>query len=279
MSATHLLSLGASALMAAIVTLHGGEAVAADAGLRSDLERVAKTRVLFGHQSVGADVLKGLTELAAMSGVPLHIVDVTAGNSVGAATFGHVFVAENGKPENKLQSFSKAMAGQSVGPDVAMVKFCYVDIGADTDVRSLFDSYRATMQDLRAKYPDTTFVHITAPLTDIQRGLKATIKEWIGLTPYGVIENVRRDEYNALLREAYAGRELIFDLARVESTGPDGQLVTHEWNGKTVPALAQEYTDDGGHLNADGRVRAARELIAVLALAARGESVANIPLD
>jgi len=35
----------------------------------------------------------------------------------------------------------------------------------------------------------------------------------------------------------------------------------------TAPAMAPEYTDDGGHLNALGRARAAREFIAVLARA------------
>src|SRR5205085_12594035 len=67
----------------------------------------------------------------------------------------------------------------------------------------------------------------------------------------------------------YAGREPIFDLARVESTAPDGKLVTVTWEGVTAPAMAAQYTEDGGHLNALGRARAAREFIAVLARASQ----------
>jgi lysophospholipase L1-like esterase len=38
-----------------------------------------------------------------------------------------------------------------------------------------------------------------------------------------------------------------------------------QWNGGSAPALTPAFTDDGGHLNAAGRLRAARELVSVLA--------------
>jgi hypothetical protein len=145
------------------------------------------------------------------------------------------------------------------------VKFCYVDIDAGTDAKALFARYRATIDGLRAKHPGTTFVHVTLPLTEAQGGAKALAKRLLGRAPYGTIENLRREEYNALLRRAYAGREPLFDLARIESTAPDGAAVKVQWNGADAPALAAAYTDDGGHLNAAGRVRAARELVSVLA--------------
>lgn len=96
------------------------------------------------------------------------------------------------------------------------------------------------------------------------RAAKALVKRLLGRHPYGTVENVRREEYNALLRAAYLGREPFFDLARVESTAPGGAPVTVDWGGRPAPALAREYTDDGGHLNAAGRLRAARELLEVL---------------
>jgi len=67
------------------------------------------------------------------------------------------------------------------------------------------------------------------------------------------------------LRQAYQGRAPIFDLARVESIDPEGKTVTVEWKGIAVPVMAPAYTNDGGHLNSEGRLRAARELISVLA--------------
>ena len=150
---------------------------------------------------------------------------------------------------------------------MALLKFCYVDINANTDAAALFDHYRRAVNELRARNPRTVFVHATLALTTVQAGPKAWVKRLLGRPAYGTVENVRRDEYNRLLRATYAGREPIFDLARIESTAPDGTLVTVTWDGVTAPALSPEYSADGGHLNARGRLLAAREFITVLAQA------------
>jgi hypothetical protein len=178
------------------------------------------------------------------------------------------FLAENGDPLRKLENF-KAAVGEGSRYDIALVKFCYVDVTADTDARALFERYRATIAQLQAKNPRTVFVHATLPLTTVQSGPKALAKRLLGRAPYGTIENLRRDEYNRLLRASYAGREPIFDLARLESIAPDGASVSMTWNGATAPAMSQAYTDDGGHLNARGRVLAAQEFVTVLAAASR----------
>ena len=225
---------------------------AADAVLHASLQRVAHQRVFFGHQSVGAQILQGVKELSAKEGVPVFIKDK--------------FVPENGDPLRKLESF-KAFVGTGSKYDVALVKFCYVDINADTDPAALFDQYRRAINELRAANPRTVFVHATLPLTTVQTGPKAWVKRAIGRSPYGTVENVKRAEYNRLLRATYAGREPIFDLARIESTAPDGTLITVTWNGITAPALSPEYTSDGGHLNARGRLLAAREFLTALAQA------------
>jgi lysophospholipase L1-like esterase len=85
-----------------------------------------------------------------------------------------------------------------------------------------------------------------------------------------VAENARREEFNALMRQAYQGREPLFDLAAVESTAPDGAGAVVEWSGRSIPVLAEAYSEDGGHLNEAGRLRAARELVRVLARVASG---------
>jgi hypothetical protein len=237
--------------------------MAADPNLKLDLERVAARRILFGHQSVGANILDGIKQLAQNEGVPLRIVEVQAASQVGPATFGHVYVAENGKPNKKLESFELAMDDQSADVDIAFLKFCYVDFSAETDATTLFAQYRAAVDRLKIRYPRTTFVHVTAPLTSKQRGAKEFIKRLLGRAESD--RNVRREEYNSLLRSTYQGREPIFDVARVESIAPDGTGATEELNNSIVPAMASAYTDDGGHLNNVGKVRAARELIFVLA--------------
>jgi len=210
----------------------------------------ADPRIYFGHQSVGANILQGVKEL----GAPLSLKDE--------------FLPENGEPLKKLENFAKAV-GEGSRYDIALMKFCYVDIDASTDAQALFARYRATIAELQAKNPRTIFVHVTLPLTTVQTGPKALVKRLLGRAPYGTIENVRRAEYNSLLRRTYGGREPIFDIARIESTAPDGAVATVTWDGSTVPAMAAAYTDDGGHLNAVGRARAAREFIAVLSAAAR----------
>jgi hypothetical protein len=259
---TEALLVIATAAMGVVPTTH---AAGVDPALRADFERVAQRRIFFGHQSVGENLLDGVRQLAATANVPIRIVESPMAVDVPPATIGHAFVAKNGEPLQKLVSFDHALGSGQTGLDIAMVKFCYVDFSANTDAKALFARYRATLDSLRARNPGTTFVHVTAPLTTVSSGAKESLKALIGRAPYGALENMRREEYNSLLRQAYRGREPLFDLARVESTAPDGSAATVEWKGSVAPAMAQPYTDDGGHLNAAGRLRAARELVSVLA--------------
>lgn len=256
--------------LAALVTATMGVASTADAAgvdpkLRADLENIAPRRIFFGHQSVGENLLDGVRRLAEAAGVPVRVVETPTASGVAPATFGHTAVAMNRYPLQKLQNFDLALGQQATGLDIALVKFCYLDIDASTDVKALFASYRAAIEKLRARNPGTTFVHVTAPLTTVRGGAKEILKQLIGRAPYGAVENIRREEYNALLRQAYREREPIFDLARIESTAPDGTEVTFDWKGRVAPTLAPAYTDDGSHLNGAGRLRAARELVSILA--------------
>jgi lysophospholipase L1-like esterase len=66
-----------------------------------------------------------------------------------------------------------------------------------------------------------------------------------------------------MLREKYAG-EPLFDLAKVESTRPNGSRSFFHDGANVVYTLAPELTDDGGHLNATGRLAAAEEFAAVI---------------
>lgn len=189
-----------SLLMAAIVAcLLSAAATAADRGLRADLERLARERIYFGHQSVGANLLQGVADLAAEERVPVRIVQVDRASDVPPASFGHTFVPRNGAPLEKLKNFRTALGSAPV--DVALLKFCYVDIEPDTDVEALFAAYRQTIADLRRSHPGTVFVHVTLPLTGEPAGWKALAKRLLGRPPAGMAQNVRREEYNRRLRE------------------------------------------------------------------------------
>jgi hypothetical protein len=264
MSGIHFV-IGTIFAMVTLGSATSAQASEADASLRSDLMHVSRQRVFIGHQSVGVNLLDGINQLALTDDVPIRIVEVTSASNVKPGTIGHAFVASNGNPLQKLQSFEQVMGQQPTGLDIALVKFCFVDINKDTDVKNLFARYRATIDGLKARNPGTTFVHVTAPLTVVQGGLKSSVKQLFGQAPYGIFENMRREEYNTLLRQAYKGREPIFDLARIESTAQNGTAISVEWNGSVVPVLDSAYSSDGGHLNDVGKLRAARELITVLA--------------
>lgn len=144
------------------------------------------------------------------------------------------------------------------------MKFCFVDVEQDTDVKALFARYQTTVRGLQERHPRTTFVHVTMPLTTVPSGPKAFVKRLLGRDRTRE-QNSRREDLNALMRAAYQGREPLFDLARLEATAPDGRTETFEWKGRQVPALVPAYTGDGGHLDASGRRRMARELVALLA--------------
>ncbi len=74
----------------------------------------------------------------------------------------------------------------------------------------------------------------------------------------------------------YQGRT-IFDLARIESTRPDGTRNEFDWNGQVAYSMLDAYSSDGGHLNEIGRRLAAEELIHTLSTAARARSARVSP--
>jgi len=255
-------------LMCAMATLVSGGAAGAapDPALRAQLEQLAKARVFFAHQSVGANLIEGLQAIARDNGVALQTRDVAREPSVPNQTFGHVFVGENGKPLAKLDEYKDRLVKQrSAPPELAMVKLCFLDFTADTDPKAVFARYQADMAVLRAQLPGTRFVHVTTPLTTIESGPKAWLKRLTGRSPWGVVENQRREQYNQLMRAAYSGREPFFDLAKLESTAEDGSRTLTNSGDTQTAALTAAYTTDGSHLNATGERIAARGLVGVLA--------------
>ncbi|AKU91472.1 hypothetical protein AKJ08_1859 [Vulgatibacter incomptus] len=239
--------------------------VSRDETLRSDLERLSRATIFFGHQSVGADILAGVASLAAREGIPLRVVETRDACGLAPGTIGHSFIGENGAPSTKVESFRRAFGGDPAqAPELALMKLCYVDFDGSTDVAALFSGYRASVEELRRLFPSTTFVHVTVPLTARQGGVKSLVKSMMG-RPTSVSMNAIREKFNTLIRETYRGREPVFDLARVESTGTDGSVTTSSLGGRDVPMLIPAYTYDGSHLNEAGREHVARALVALLA--------------
>lgn len=231
-----------------------------------DLSVVARTRVFFGHQSVGENLLDAVPSLFAehgMSAPPIELDEAEPGPEGGFIA--HRFIGENERPMLKVDDFDKAMRnGMGDNVDVAMMKLCFLDIQSGTDVDALFVHYRDSMAALQRDFPDVELVHLTIPLTT-ELGMLSKLKTRLGGSDrYAQVENVARERYNELIRAEYAGDHL-FDLAAVESTAPDGTRISRQYNGQEYFALNQHYASDLGHLNEFGAGVAAAALLRTVA--------------
>lgn len=236
-----------------------------DIVLQDDLEQLTQSTVFFGHQSVGSNILEGVQALARKGGVDLRVTETEGATGLTPGTLAHAYIDYNGAPDVKLESFHRAFEkGASSSPDFALMKLCYVDFSASTDVEALFSRYRAAMEKLQSSHPAATLVHVTVPLTAKQSTFKSLAKRALGRATSEQM-NELRERFNDLLRGTYEGKEPIFDLARLESTAQDGSPTTAKLAGGEVPMLTPSYTDDGEHLNEVGSERVARELVSLLA--------------
>lgn len=230
------------------------------------LARVAKKRILFGHQSVGQNILDGLRQLETKDPrLKLQIVPIEQAASISGPALIEFRVGANGNPASKDIAFAAAL-GNDAGnhANVAMYKYCYVDIKSSTDVQRLFAGYRANITALKAEYPGITFVHITMPLTTVEPALKAFVKGALGRSTARELD-IKRNEFNDLLRQTYSGIDPIFDLAAAEATRSDGTSSYFTVKGQRVYTLATEYTTDGEHLNESGKRAAGEKFLATLA--------------
>lgn len=235
------------------------------ADLQQQLSVVARKRIFFGHQSVGANILDGLREIVASTpGAQLRIIRSDNPRSLAGSGFFEASIGNNTDPESKDRAFAKILHdGFGKASGIAFYKYCYVDISGITDIKKMFAHYQQNVDSLKAQYPAIRFLHVTVPLTTVEPPTKAWLKSLLGrLTEREV--NRRRNEFNRLLKSAYKD-DPVFDLAAIESTPPDGRRYSFTSDSQEVYALFPGYATDRGHLNTLGRHRAAEALIALLA--------------
>lgn len=235
-----------------------------------DLKILGSKRIYFGHQSVGNNLLDGVRDIQSACGdTSVQLGNLSQMQNLKGSFFAESAIGRNKEPLGKCTAFASDVKRFSEVPlDIAFMKFCYVDITPNTNVNQVFDAYCAMIDSLKTAMPHTTFVHVTVPLTNQTPGWKRFLKSIIGRPDEREGSNLQRARYNRLLASRFKN-EPIFDLAKVESTLPDGTRNATEANGESVYYLLGDLTDDGGHLNGRGRVEAARELLRVLAIAAR----------
>jgi len=132
----------------------------------------------------------------------------------------------------KVDDLVAQTAAQQASFDVLTMKFCYIDPDAS------FTYYRDALLGLEAAYPAKRFVWWTIPI------------ETSG--------NTNRQAFNDLVRAyAVANGKLLFDIADIESHDAAG-VKRVDGSGREI--MWDEWTSDGGHLNAAGSQRVASAL-------------------
>lgn len=224
------------------------------------------TKVFFGHQSVGANIIDGLETLYSASGSPsLRVVETRESPSGNGGFLAHAPMGVNGDPIGKFADFASVLDGE-IGRtvDVALLKLCYADVTAGTDVTDVFRKYSTMMAQLEAAHPSVTFIYTTVPLTT-DRGLKQKVKSWLGRgDEMGPADNVAREQYNQLIRQHYGSTGRLFDIAAVEATMDSSPSQRHR-DGAPYYVLNSGLAADPGHLNDLGSRAAATELVSVVA--------------
>jgi len=240
--------------------------------------KLAEKRIFFGHKSVGANIVDGINNVIKQHDyIKLNIIETSNPADFRQPIFAHSSVGRNTEPDSKIESFRDIMnSGVGEKVDIAFFKFCFVDVRRDAKPREILDDYKALMQDMEGRYPQTRFLHVTIPLTSGPRGVKGRSKEYvkllIGRPRTGDLDaNAMRQNYNTLLNDAYSETRDVFDLALIESVNPSGLGCYSDKGTQKVPVLAPEYTEDGGHLNDQGSRKVAEQLLITLA------EVANKP--
>jgi hypothetical protein len=242
----------------------------------ANLTAVARTRMFFGYQSVGMNVLDAVPAVYADHGVsapPVEQGRAEPGPDGGFIAYKSIDEGVVDAGKTALRDFDRAMrAGMGRQVDVALMNLCWGDVFSDTDVDALFARYRDTMAALERDFPNVTFIHVTVPLTT-EPGLFTELKTWVKThigrrDVFGQRANVLRERLNALIRGEYAGRHL-FDLAAIESTKPDGTRVSGHYDNQGYFALYDGYASDVASLNAVGAKIAATAFLEAIAQASR----------
>lgn len=234
--------------------------------LETLLGRLSGKRILFGHQSVGADIVRGMVELREdCPGTPFRIFESRDPETLSNRGFCHCRIGKNADPGSKFSDFGRLMdAGFGKFTDIACLKLCYVDITAGTDIESVFRSYKESVIRLKRKYPGVAFLHVTVPVVRESGNPSGILRKIIGKGDGGKEDNAARGRFNELLHNEFGGFGAVFDLASFESGIVHGGSDAPSPQRRFAGPLSPSYTDDGFHLNAKGRKAAAEVLVADL---------------
>ena len=225
-------------------------------------------KTFFAHQSVGANILAGIQESTDLGRTAVRVLDLTRAHEPYPAEpllIIHERVGTNREPLTKIAAFRDLLnAKHRPEVDVALLKFCYVDIATQPDAETLWRHYEAAIEQLSTDQPGVQLVHCTVPLRALPEGPYAWLRRALGHRHPHIIGNRARDWFYRQLRARFGGRNELFDLAAVQSRRADGRVCELNDGGTRVPSLAREWTYDGGHFNERGRTIAAAAFLEFL---------------
>lgn len=241
--------------------------VAAPGRLRS-----LRSRVLFGVQSVGQDITKGVH--AAFSRAHVSEPKVTtwnkARNSRGPVV-ATALIGRNGRPASKLRAFAALVNDAPRNSvDVAVMAFNYQDITAETDVYDLFRSYEDTMESVEGANPDITFLYSTAPVTSANswRAVDRATVTGLGNVNQPVWQdNIARERFNSLVRERYAQTGRLYDIAALQAAIDKGKVAAKQHEEQWYYVMNPKLASDGKRLSSEGSKRLAEALMLLVAAA------------
>ncbi len=237
-------------------------------------------KIFFGHASVGFNIMGGVENIVANDErfQKLNIRLVKIDENIKGCGIYHAVNGKNGLPKSKINGFKEILSlnGKGDDLDIALFKFCYVDIHKKTDIHDIFEYYVETIESIKMEFPNLTIVHVTTPLYAHGKGIKGFIKNLV----YGDVSNVMRNQFNTLLINKYQYVDPIYDLAKIESLYPNGKRSSFRYKSNKYYSLAKGYTYDGGHLNEIGSYLAAKGLLKILSdIDVNKRSLSNISSD
>ncbi|MCZ2076651.1 MAG: hypothetical protein LC130_16850, partial [Bryobacterales bacterium] len=107
------------------------------------VDGLARKSIVFGHMSVGDDIVKGLTEImAADARLQVRIVKFSEAVAETRPAFVEGRIGKNRYPRSKDQAFADLLEnGFGSRAEIALYKYCYADIDETTDIKTLAASY------------------------------------------------------------------------------------------------------------------------------------------
>lgn len=236
-----------------------------------------KARVLFGVQSVGADIAKGIPRAYSAAHVRKPKVISWSKANNGKNKKGYLVatarIGTNGKALSKLRAFARLVNDAPRGSiDVAVMAFNYQDVTAETDIDSLLQSYSETMESIEKANPDVTFLYSTVPVTTSNSWRAVNQNALTGISDADQPvwqDNIARERLNSVIRERHGQTGRLFDIAVLQAKIGGGKVAAKQHDDQWYHVMNPALSSNGKQLNKTGQTQLAKSLMLLATAAAK----------